>query len=243
MASMGSLWKRLLGVEQVVLKDWFIDEAKQCFVVRVRARKNGRHCFSICERRCPGYDRGGGPRRWRGLDLGTMRVFLEAEPVRVRCKEHGVLAAAVPWARPRSSFTRAFEDQVAWLAVRMSRTAVAELMRAAWRTVEAILERVGDEARRRVDLLGGLRRIGIDELSHRKGQKYITVVVDHATGRLVWAAPDRDQHPRRPSDVGQRGDRGDGHQRAQHVGLVRRGPGERPGRSHQNLRPIDRLQA
>jgi transposase len=42
---------------------------------------------------------------------------------------------------------------------------------------------------REVDLLDGLRRIGIDEISHRKGQRYLTVVVDHHTGQLVWAAP------------------------------------------------------
>ena len=38
------------------------------------------------------------------------------------------------------------------------------------------------------DLFAGLRRIGIDEISIRKGQRYLTVVVDHDTGRLVWAA-------------------------------------------------------
>jgi transposase len=36
-----------------------------------------------------------------------------------------------------------------------------------------------------------LRRIGIDEIAHRKGHRYLTCVVDHDTGRLVWAAPGR----------------------------------------------------
>jgi transposase len=100
---------------------------------------------------------------------------------------------AVPWARHGSRFTRAFEDQAAWLAVNCSKTAVAALMRVAWRTVGGIIERVAGEAAREVDLLDGLRRIGIDEISHRKGQRYLTVVVDHHTGRLVWAAPGRDR--------------------------------------------------
>lgn len=42
-----------------------------------------------------------------------------------------VVVAAVPWARHDSSFTRAFEDQVAWLAVHTDKTAVAELIRIA----------------------------------------------------------------------------------------------------------------
>ena len=103
------------------------------------------------------------------------------------------MVVAVSWARHGSRFTRAFEDQVAWLAVDTSKAAVAELMRVAWRTVATILGRVAGEAMREVDLLDGLRRIGIDEISHRKGQRYLTVVVDHHSGRLVWAAAGRDR--------------------------------------------------
>jgi transposase len=104
-----------------------------------------------------------------------------------------VVVCAVPWARHDSRFTRAFEDQTAWLAVNTSKTAVAQLMRIAWRSVGGICERVCAEAGREVDLLAGLRRIGIDEISHRTGQRYLTVVVCHDTGRLVWAAAGRDR--------------------------------------------------
>jgi transposase len=44
-------------------------------------------------------------------------------------------------------------------------------MRIAWRTVGGICERVAGEAERELDLLAGLRRIGIDEISHRVGQR------------------------------------------------------------------------
>jgi transposase len=44
-----------------------------------------------------------------------------------------------------------------------------------------------------VDRLAGLRRIGIDEISYKRGHRYLIVVVDHDTGRLVWAAPGRDE--------------------------------------------------
>jgi transposase len=111
----------------------------------------------------------------------------------VNCKRHGVVVAAVPWARHDSSFTRSFEDQVAWLAVQTSKTAVSALMRIAWRTVGWICERVSDEATAARDLFAGLSRIGVDEISIRKGQRYVTVVVDHDSGRLVWAAPGRDR--------------------------------------------------
>ena len=65
-------------------------------------------------------------------------------------------------------------------------------MRVAWRTVGSIITRVCRDIDTRVDRLAGLRRIGIDEISYRKGRKFLTVVVDHDTGRLVWARPGRD---------------------------------------------------
>jgi len=40
-------------------------------------------------------------------------------------------------------------------------------------------------------VLAGLARIGIDEISHRKGHRYLTCVVDQDSGRLAWAAPGR----------------------------------------------------
>ena len=74
---------------------------------------------------------------------------------------------------------------VAWLAVHSSKKAITELMRVAWRTVGALVERISDDARARRDPLDGL--------SYRRGLRYLTVVVDHDTGRLVWAAPGRDK--------------------------------------------------
>lgn len=134
-----------------------------------------------------------GVRRWRLLDLGAVPAYLEAAAPRVRCPRHGVVVAAVPWARHGSRFSRVFEDQVAWLVTRCDLTAVAELMRIAWRSVGAIIARVTRDAKRGRDRLAGLRRIGIDEISYKRGHRYLTIVVDHDTGRLVWAAKGHDK--------------------------------------------------
>jgi transposase len=97
----------------------------------------------------------------------------------------------VPWARHAAGHTHAFDQQVAWLATQCSKTAITELMRIAWRTVGAIIARVWEETAAAADQFAGLRRIGIDEISYKRGHKYLTVVVDHDTGRLVWAMPGR----------------------------------------------------
>ena len=186
------VWARLLGLQRAVVEDvWIGTEGEVIVAARPNWRERDR--CGVCRRRSPGFDLGQGRRRWRALDLGTTMAFVEAAAPRVTCRRHGVVVCAVPWARHRSKFTRDFEDQAAWLAVNTSKSAVAEVMRVAWRTVGAIVERVAAEAQRQTDLLDGLSRIGIDEISHRKGQRYLTVVVDHDTGRLVWAAAGRDR--------------------------------------------------
>jgi transposase len=187
------LWKTLLGLHRVVIEEVEFGQDGE-LVVAVRPRAGERDRCPHCRRRCPGYDQGEGRRRWRALDLGTSFCFLEAWAPRVRCRRHGVIVAAVPWARHDASFTRSFEDQVAWLAVNTSKTAVSQLMRIAWRSVGWICQRVTAEESAKRDLLAGLSRLGFDEISVRKGQRYLTVVVDHDTGRLVWAHPGRDRH-------------------------------------------------
>jgi transposase len=188
----GSVFARLLGLGRAVVEGVRVGE--EGLVVRVRPRRRDSARCGVCGRRAPGYDRGEGRRRWRALDLGTTRAFVEAAAPRVACRRHGVVVARVPWARHGSWFTREFEDQVAWLATHCSKSAVCELMRVSWLTVGRIIERVvAEQAGRRGDPFAGLRRIGIDELSYRKGQRYITVVVDHDSGRLVWAGDGRDK--------------------------------------------------
>jgi transposase len=186
------VWAGLLGLKAVVVEDVYCGD-EGGVVVAVRPRWRERDRCGVCRRRCSGFDLGEGRRRWRALDLGATLAYVEADAPRVRCREHGVVVCAVPWARHRSRFTRAFEDQTAWLAVHCSKSAVAELMRVSWRTVGGICERVASDAQRERDLLAGLARIGVDEISHRVGQRYLTVVVDHDSGRLVWAGAGRDR--------------------------------------------------
>ncbi len=190
-----TIWRALLGVEKAVVEEVEFDEDEQLLVahVRPRARARGRARCGRCQRRSPAYDRGEGRRRWRALDLGTVQVLLEGAAPRVSCAEHGPTVAAVPWARHDAGHTYAFDEQVAWLATQCSKSAVTELMRIAWRTVGAIITRVWDDAQALHDQFAGLSRIGIDEISYKRGHRYLTVVVDHDSGRLVWAAPGKDK--------------------------------------------------
>jgi transposase len=204
------VWRALLGVEKTVIESVeFVaadgdqggdeddgegaDSDDRVLIAHVQPARGARGRCGVCRRRCGRYDNGEGRRRWRGLDLGTVQVFLEADAPRVSCPEHGVVVAHVPWARHGVGHTLAFDQTVAWLVTQCSKTAVTALMRIAWRTVGSIITRVWADVEALGDRLDGLTRIGIDEISYKRHHRYLTVVVDHDTGRLLWAAPGRDR--------------------------------------------------
>jgi transposase len=184
-----SLWRALLCVESTVVEDVEFDDEAQVLVAHVRPRRASRGRCGTCGSRASWYDRGQGRRRWRGLDMGTIQVVLEADAPRVNCPAHGPTVRQVPWARHGAGHTRSFDQQVAWLATQCSKRAITELMRIAWRTVGSIIARVWADTAAEVDAFAGLQRIGIDEISYKRRHKYLTVVVDHDSGRLVWAHP------------------------------------------------------
>lgn len=132
------------------------------------------------------YDRS--QRCWRGLDLGATRVFLRGEIRRLECRSCGrVRTESVPWARPAARFTRDFEDVLGWLAQRMDKTAITRLVRCSWQAVANIVARVVAD-HLDDDRLNDVYRIGVDEVSDRKGHRYLTVVADHdRDGAVIWA--------------------------------------------------------
>lgn len=158
-------------------------------VVRVRLRRRRRFCSACGQLVGNTHDRR--VRRWRHLDLGSQRCFVEAELRRVRCPDCGVRVEAVPWARPAARHTRDLEDVVAFLAQQMAKTPIAALMRVSWETVGRIVERVVSD-HLDAERLEGLVMIGVDEVSYRKHHRYLTVVADHLSGGVVWVREGRD---------------------------------------------------
>jgi transposase len=192
-----TVWKRLLGVEHVAIETVRVAtgmHGREVAVVELRPDSRARLRCPKCTRKCPFGDEGEGVRRWRSLDVHGRECYLQAGAPRVQCPSHGLIVASVPWARHASRFTRAFEDQAAWLCAQMAWRKVAGLMRTTWETLQKIVGRVAADARSRQDRLAGLTRIGIDEKSWGKREdQYIMVVTDHGTGKIVWAGEGRCQ--------------------------------------------------
>lgn len=157
--------------------------------VRLRVARRGR--CGRCGTRSPWYDQGDGERRWRHLDVGFATCELVADARRVACPVHGPTVVAFGFARHDTSFTAALEDLVVHDAVVANKQAAADRYGISWRAVNNACVRLSEEALGRVDLLEGLVAVAIDEVKYKKGQRYLTVVCDHVTGRVVWAVKGR----------------------------------------------------
>lgn len=127
-------------------------------------------------------------RTWRHMDLAGMTLRLRYSLRRLKCRLCGVTVERVPWAGHDTGFTEPFEQLVGWLTQRNDRTSVSSLMRVAWKTVGRIIMRVAARLAPG-DPLDGLVHIGVDELSYRRHHEYVTIVVDHDRGAVVWAHP------------------------------------------------------
>ena len=181
-----TLIKHLLHVKNIV-----IDSYKYCpeddeFTLFAHPTKGQQCRCPVCQKKCPYYD-SLETHTWRSLDMGYTQVFIEAPVHRIECAEHGILTEYVPWARHHSSFTRDFENTVAWMTMNLSKTAVSSYMRIAWNTIGPIISRYRKDADPYPEhRFNGLKHIGIDETSYKKGHKYITVIVDHDTNSVIW---------------------------------------------------------
>jgi len=181
---------KLLRIDNVVIEDVKFEAGLhgEMLVVRVRPLKRETSRCPICNKQCPGYDSSKKVRRWRGLDLGTHQVFIESFAPRIQCKEHRVLSANIPWARQDSNYTKDFEQSVTWMTLRATMQDVADYFRIKWASVGRIARRVQEDLEENSSSpFDNLEEIGIDETSYKKGHKYMTVVINHKTGHLIWA--------------------------------------------------------
>jgi transposase len=130
-------------------------------------------------------------RRWRDLAMRDHVLELVYAPCRVRCAQCGLRVEGVPWADKWQRVTHALARAVAGLARELTWRAVAHHFHVNWKTVAAVVEGavLWGLAHRRWE---PLHVIGIDEVSRRKGQQYLTIVYDLDRRRVVWVGRDRD---------------------------------------------------
>ena len=96
--------RKIIQYDKFDVEAFYVDEysnGEEVFVARVRLFDDECYRCPICGERGEkhGYKQGR-VKRWRSLDIGKNRFYIESELARVRCKECGVHAQKMPWALP-----------------------------------------------------------------------------------------------------------------------------------------------
>jgi len=128
----------------------------------------------------------------RDLDLSKHRTTLHVPKYRLACSECGVKQVPLGIARPLARCTKRFEKWLFTLTRTMPLSEVAKVTATDWKTVKdaEIRHIVGLLRKRKLD---GIEEIGIDEVSERKGHRYLTLVTDIVGRRVIWVGRGRDR--------------------------------------------------
>lgn len=131
-------------------------------------------------------------RRWQHLHFFQFRAFIDARVPRVACAVCGKTTQSdVPWSRPGSGFSLVMEAFVIALCQAMPVAHVARLVGVSDDRIWRLLRHHVDQARAQEDF-SAVRRLGVDETSTRRGQRYVTLFHDADARRLLFATSGRD---------------------------------------------------
>jgi transposase len=177
-----------------ITSPWFVassafDAGKKRLDIKLDFKTGARFACPDCKANgCPVHDTV--EKTWRHLDFFQHQAFLTARTPRITCGTCGVRLVAVPWARPGSGFTLLFEGFAMALAMHLPIAVAAGFLdvtdQRLWRVVFHYVE----AAVARMDL-SGVTRVCIDETAAKRGQDYITLVVDIDGRRVVFVADGR----------------------------------------------------
>ena len=130
-------------------------------------------------------------RTWRHLDTMQFTTLIQARAPRANCPEHGVKTMQVPWAAPQGRFTLLFERfAVEVLLASASVSQACQLLGIGWDTAHEIMRRAVERGLDRRHL-EGLKHLGMDEKSFKRGQSYITLLTDLDGARVLDVVEER----------------------------------------------------
>ncbi|QSR85243.1 ISL3 family transposase [Methylacidimicrobium sp. B4] len=141
-----------------------------------------------CRRASPVHDTV--EKRWRHMNFWQYRTELIARVPRIDCPEHGVRLVEVPWARAGSGFTLMMEAVILMLSREMSVSAMAEMLKEQDTRLWRVLGHYVEKAYRREDW-SEVKKILVDETSSKRGHRYVTVVTDAESRKLLFLAEGR----------------------------------------------------
>lgn len=127
----------------------------------------------------------------RDLDLASARVWLRCQYRKVFCLQcQRIVTEDLNLFHPYLRVTLRLAQYIHELCQVMTVQEVAEHLDLDWKTVKNIDKHFLEQKYGQPNF-DGLQVLAIDEISIRKGQRYLTVVLDYLTGRVVWIGKHR----------------------------------------------------
>ena len=190
MRNLQAHYQELVGLD----KTWKVDSVDLNVAerrVRIRlVHQGGRLTCPECQSSCGQADLAP-DREWRHLDTMQFETILEARVPRCQCPTCGVKTIAVCWADKHSRFTLLFEGFA--IEVLKASSSVQEgsaLLDISWDVAHSIMERAVKRGLERRQLTG-IRYLGMDEKSFRRGQSYVSVLTDLDNSRVLEVVEER----------------------------------------------------
>lgn len=123
-------------------------------------------------------------RVWRHGDCVFYPCYVHCRRPRVRCDAHKTKVVEAPWARKNSRFTLCFEGYAMLVLMDMPISKAGALMRCNEKSLTRIMRYWVGKAVAEDDL-SGVTRLNIDETSFKRGQSYVTVIIDAMARRVI----------------------------------------------------------
>jgi transposase len=176
--------RQMLRLDGMTVTGHQFREGFRELVIWVRPYKNGCRC-PVCERRCRIVSHGRDERQWTDIAHLGRSVVLRYSPKEIECPTHGRAQEIIPWAAPHARMTYRAEWRLCTLSQQMTQQASAQLLCMPKSTVSDNLHRVIQRTRAG-HRIRGLASLGVDELSYKRGQKYLTLVYDLDRAKVLW---------------------------------------------------------
>ena len=130
-------------------------------------------------------------RSLRDLNLGSVRVWITCSYRKIACEScNRIVVEDLGFFQPYSRVTHRLAAYIHELCKVLTVTEVAKHFGINWKTVKTIDKFFLERQYAQTDYQN-LRILAVDEISVKKGQRYLTVVLDYLSGRVVWVGKER----------------------------------------------------
>ena len=127
----------------------------------------------------------------RDLNLASTQVWIHCEYRKLLCSDcQRISIEELGLFHPYLRVTKRLATYIHHLCRVMTVTEVAQHLKLDWKTIKEI-DKQYLEAQYGTPNYDGLRILAVDEISIRKGHKYLTIVLDYETGRVVHVGKGR----------------------------------------------------